>query len=250
MSQGYKKIAGVFLLVLAVFAGSCGPQVGKNSSPKSKTRIPQPTPIFYPEGAGPFPAILLLPPAVHEISADKTIAGNLAAQGYVVRVVDYGDRKFTGMFKDTARMDDFKRLASENLASLKAQPRVDPSRIGVMGYSLGGFFVTYLASKPDETGLRAGVIYYGTYDVPDHIKKLRVPILAFQGEEDQMSEFVRNAAAMKQVAMDWKKQFELVFYPQARHGFDRMIRSPYQRVVAENSWARMLGFMDAHLKRN
>lgn len=250
MPKTHRSILILFLLVAVVCAGSCSPQTQRNLSPKnSKGRIPQPTPIFYPQTQGPFPAILLLPQAVHEISGENDIARNLAAEGYVARAVDYGNRQFIGIFNDAARMNSFKQLVSESLASLRSQPGVDPNRIGVIGYSLGGFFVTYLASKSDDTGLKAGVIYYGTYDVPDLIKNLRVPILAFQGDADQMTDFIHNAAAMKQIAIDYQKQFDIVFYQRARHGFDRMPRDPYGKLVATNSWARMIAFMNEHLKR-
>lgn len=248
MPINHRNIAILFFLA-AVVCASCSPQSQRDLSQKNKKGgIPQPTPIFYPQTQGPFPAILLLPQAVHEISGENAIARNLAAEGYVARAVDYGDRKFLGIFNDAARMNSFKQLVSESLASLRSQPGVDPNRIGVIGYSLGGFFVTYLASKPGDTGLKAGVIYYGTYEVPDLIKNLRVPILVFQGDDDFL-EFVRHAAGMRLIAHDWKKQFEVVFYPHARHGFDRSPRSSYGKSIATDSWARMIAFMNEHVKR-
>jgi dienelactone hydrolase len=237
-----------FVLLVALFFGACSPQK-QEASKHSDKRVTQPTPFFYPQTKGPFPAILLLPTAAHDISGENAIARDLAAQGYVARSVSYGDMKFSGIFNDPVRMNRFKQLASESLASLKAQPEVDPNRIGVMGYSMGGWLVTYLASSSEKTGLKAAVIYYGTYNVPEQIKNLRVPILAFQGDEDQLPGFVQNAAAMKQIAMDYKKQFELVFYPRAGHGFDRRSDSPYQKIIAKNSWARMLAFLDEHVKQ-
>ncbi len=245
----YGKCLIPFLLIAVAPAGSCGrPHPGNTNPGNSKGRVSQPAPIFYPQTQGPSPAILLLPPAAHDISAENVIARDLAAQGYVAQVVDYGDRKFIGIFNDAARMNSFKQLVSESLRSLRSQAGVDPNRIGVIGYSLGGFFVTYLASRPDEDGLKAGVIYYGTYDVPDMIKNRRVPILAFQGDSDQMTVFIRNAAAMKRIAIDYKKPFDLVFYSHAGHGFDRIPRSPYGKSIAANSWARMIAFMDEHVK--
>ena len=246
----YRNTLFLFLLVVVVCAGSCRPQTQRDLSPNnSKERIPQPTPIFYPQTQGPFPAILLLPQAVHDISGENAIARNLAAEGYVARAVDYGDIKFIGIFNDAARMSSPKQLVSESLASLRSQPSVDPNRIGLVGYSLGGFFVTYLASKSNDTGLKAGVIYYGTYNAPDLGKNLRVPILAFQGDADQMTSFIHNAAAMKQIAIDYKKKLDIVLYQRARHGFDRMPKGPYGKMIATDSWTRMIAFMNEHVKR-
>jgi dienelactone hydrolase len=237
----------VMFLVL-LFGASCGPQQ-QRSRPKAELQtIPMPPPVCYPEGDGPFPAILVFPQAVHNIANEKFVAEKLATEGYVAQAVDYGNRKFIGMFNDPARMDDFKRLACESLAALKTRPRVDASRIGVIGHSLGGFFVTYLASKPDEIGIRAGVIYYGVYDVPAAIKNLRVPILAFQGDADQMPEFIRQA-----LAMNHHKQFELVFFTKAHHGFQYGPLSsragPYDQAAIKSSWIRMIAFLEKHVKQ-
>ena len=236
-------------LLTAVLSGSCGPRWQPQKPEHKEESPPQSIQIFYPETKGRFPAILLMPPAAHSISAETSIARKFAAEGYVAGIVDYGNVKFSGIFNDAAKMNSMKQLASQSLASLKAQPRVDPDRVGIIGYSFGGFFVTYLASKPDETGLRAGVIYYGTYDVPEAIKNLRIPILAFQGEADQMKEFVHNALAMKQVAMDHQKIFELVLYPRALHGFDRFPSDPYKQAIARNSWDNTITFLNRCLKK-
>lgn len=237
------------LVLLALFGASCNPP-RQDLSRKSDPNTPRlPPPIFYPQTAGPFPAILLLPPAVHDTTDENSIARELASKGYVARAVDYEDIKFAGLFDDTARLDRFKKFATEGLASLKAQPGVDPNRIGIIGYSMGGYLVTHLASRPDETGVQAGVIYYGTYDVPEDIKKLRVPILAFQGDADQLPGFVRQALAMKKVAQEHHKIFELVIYTRARHGFDRALRNPNDKAIARNAWDRMIAFMDLHVKQ-
>ena len=242
----------ILLLIIAVAGVSCGPPNQNSNSKSPKDTIPQLTPVFYPQTQGPFPAILVLPQAVRDITNEKFIGGKLAEEGYVAQVVPYVDRKFLGIFNDTARLDSFKKLVSENLASLRARPRVDSDRIGVIGHSLGGYFVTYLASRSDDVGFRAGVIYYGVYDVPEQIKNLKVPILAFQGDAD-FPEFIRHALDMELIARDHKKQFELVFFTRAHHGFQYGPHSdwagPYDKAAIKNSWIRMITFLDEHVKR-
>lgn len=246
----YRIFITLFLLVTTVCAGACGPQGRRTSdSRNSKRRIPQPAPIFHPRTPGPSPAILLLPPARYEISDENAIARDLAAQGYVAQVVDYGDLQPARLFRDAVGMDNLKRLVSESLAALRSQSGVDPNRIGVIGYSFGGFFATWLASRPESAGVKAGVIYYGIYKVPDLIKDLRTPVLVFQGETDAMREFVSNALEMKLIAIDHKKHFDLVFYPNARHGFDRRPRSRHGGAIAADSWARTIAFMNEHVKQ-
>jgi dienelactone hydrolase len=110
MIISYRNILFSSLLIAVVFTGSCGPQSQKKSSPESKTGgIRSPTPIFYPQTKGPYPAILLLPQAVHNISSENANAENLAAEGYVARAADYGDVKFIGIFNDAARMNILKQ---------------------------------------------------------------------------------------------------------------------------------------------
>jgi carboxymethylenebutenolidase len=247
MLTSHRNIAIMFFLT-AVLCISCNSQGQRDLNQKNrKSEIPQPTPIFYPQTRGPSPAILLLPQAVHNISGENAIARDLASEGYVARAVGYGNIKFDGIFNDAVRMNSLRQLVSESLASLRSQPGVDPDKIGIIGYSLGGFFATQLASNPDAAGLRAAVVYYGIYNVPDHIKNLRVPVLVFQGNDD-FPELVRHAADMKLMAHDWKKQFEVVFYPNARHGFDRLPRSAYGKSIATDSWTRMIAFMNEHVK--
>lgn len=246
----YRIFAVLGLLIASICALSCAPQSSTTSDSKNgQRRIPQPTPIFYPRTRGPSPAILLLPSARYQISNENAVARDLAAQGYVAQVVDYGDLQPAKLFRDAVGMDSLKKLVSESLASLRSQSGVDPDRIGVVGYSFGGFFATWLASRPENTGVKAGVIYYGIYGVPDLIRDLRAPVMVFQGEADTMREFVINAIEMRLIAIDHKKRFDLVLYPNAGHSFDRRPHDRYAKTIAADSWEKMIAFMDEHVKR-
>jgi len=101
----YRKWFALFLMAAVVCAGACGTQNRRDPKLRNnEKKIPHQAPIFYPQTKGPFPAILLLPSAVHQISGESAIAEKFAAQGYVARAVDYGDTQFTGIFNDTTRM--------------------------------------------------------------------------------------------------------------------------------------------------
>lgn len=235
------------LCLAAALACSCGPQTSKPSK-NSHKEILQPTPVFYPHAPGPYPAILVMPLGGSDMSGENNIARDLSTHGYVAKALGLEGWRASNIFKDAAVKNRYKQIALDDLKYLKSQPGVDPDRLGVIGYSLGGFLVTCLASSPDAAGLKAGVVYYGIYDVPDQIKNLQVPVLVFQGDDD-FPEFVQHAAAMRQVAHDYKRAFEVVFYPRTRHGFDRRPNNPYAKAVAQNSWDRMIYFLNRNLKR-
>lgn len=249
-SQKIKDDGVVFLLVFVFIAGwACRThQPGSDSNPSSVQMITRP--IFYPEEKGPSPAVLVLPPAGSQISAHADdVARKLAREGYVARAVSYGVRTSGKVLSDSNSVNRLMRLVSDNLTSLKMQPGVDPKRIGIIAYSLGGFFATHLAANIEENGLRAVVIYYGLYPLPELTKILRVPVLAFQGNADSYREFVEQALAMQRIAQENHRQFDLVIYRDAGHGFDYDSSPAFNGPAAVDAWEKTIAFLNQNMKR-
>ncbi len=103
---------------------------------------------FKPAGAGPFPALVLLPDCGGIIG--KTMRRRVEdaiAQGYVVMVVD-SMRGHANNCVLPLRVPMERRIkdAYDALAHLRTLPQVDPQRIAVAGYSQGGTIALLLAS--------------------------------------------------------------------------------------------------------
>lgn len=198
----HRKSGTLVLLVVCLILGdACG---GSGPNNTLSTR-----PILYPEAKGFCPAVLVLPMAGLPVSTHgENVARRLAREGYAAQAISYGEKTSGSVLNDPSRLDRLKRLVSESLRNLQLQPGVDPKRLGMVSYSLGGAFATFLASGTEENGLRAVIIYYGVYQMPELMKTLRVPILAFQGDADSYRTFVDNACAMQRIAQQNQRQFD------------------------------------------
>src|SRR5207237_5011317 len=135
------------LAACAVAATLCGCAAPEPAT-GAKTSIP--ISMMKPDGAGPFPAVVLL----HDCSglgprsshAPARWAAEFVKQGYVVAIPDsFTTRGFpNGVCTDPSPTRNlvapFQRVADANeaLAYLRALPYVDGTRVGLMGGSHGG----------------------------------------------------------------------------------------------------------------
>lgn len=141
------------------------------------------------------------------------------------------------------------------IACLRERADVDPSRVGVVGFSLGGYFATILAARDDVS---AAVAWYSAYRgspasvIPaqqswtDVAAAVRRPLLLLHGDGDQevRVEVARRAAAeLERLG----KRSELVVYPGVGHGYDRQGAPPYvyDAAATADSWSRTLAFLRA-----
>jgi dipeptidyl-peptidase-4 len=171
----------------------------------------------------------------------------LAQQGYVVFSLDNRGtprrgRDFGGALygvQGTVEVDDQLR----GVAWLKQQPWVDPARIGVQGWSNGGYMTLMLLAKASDTyacGVAgAPVTDWGLYDthyterymnlpgnnakgyeearVLSHIDGLRSRLLLIHGMADDNVLFT-NATVLMSALQKRGQPFELMTYPGAKHG--------------------------------
>lgn len=108
--------------------------------------------VFVPEGAGPFPAVLLLHGGgwYKGDRADMhSIAQRLAAAGFVAVAISY---RFAPAYQFPAQLYDAKE-AVRWLRRKAAEFNTDPERIAALGYSAGAHLAMLLAVTDTDDGL-------------------------------------------------------------------------------------------------
>jgi len=178
--------------------------------------------VLMPEGPGPFPAVLMLHGCGGLGSRDRMWAERLRAWGIVtLRLNSLAPRGLTsvcggGSLQPNDRVPD----VIEALAVLRARPGVDPSRIGMMGWSHGASTVlaTLAALPADTPPVRGAIAFYpGCRQATSW--KAHVPLLMLLGGADEWAPagYCQGLANRQERA---GFSVEAITYAGARHGFD------------------------------
>jgi dienelactone hydrolase len=188
--------------------------------PATSTTPAIPAYVVKPDGAGPFPAVVILHGCEGFSGFTAVAADRLAFTGYVVAALDTltpnGIPPCTN--KDATRVTSDDARAA--LSWLRTQPYVAPDRLGVMGFSMGASAALNLVDPPGRVasppppGLRAVVAFYP--DCAGYDGNVTVPVAIFIGALDQITP---AAACAKFAAAGGGKAVELNTYPGATHGF-------------------------------
>ena len=212
-----------------------------------------------PQGAGPFPTVIVIEEifGIHEYIKDT--CRRLAKLGYCAVTVELyarlGDlskmtdagaivRDVISKAPDATVMSDL-----DSLAAWAMQNGGDPNRLGVTGFCRGGRTVWFYDAHNPR--LKAAVAWYGPIlgtpsaiqptNVIDIASDLRCPLLGLYGAKDPgiMPSDVQRAAAEARAA---GATVEIVEYPDAGHGFHADYRPTYVRDAAVDGWDRMLAW--------
>src|SRR5215831_1054868 len=201
--------------------------------------------IYYHRSDTPAPAVLLLPTAMGLTTHEHVMAARLAREGFTTLALGYLGvaRRTTGaVVKDEQMRRHLEQVVLLGWRKLLADPMADCTRAAVIGFSLGGYFATYIATADPEYSPKAGVIYYGVYaGAEGHRAPLRTPLLVLQGETDD-AEFVNNAKALKE---RHSELCEVMFYSDTGHQFDLFESNG---AATKDAWKQTVRFLKEHLK--
>jgi dienelactone hydrolase len=217
-----------------------------------------PVEILKPEGAGPFPAVVML----HDCSglgprssgSPRRWARRFVEWGYVVAIPDSFSTRghptgvCTTSSPDRVTVGPIRRVADayETLRHVRSLPYVDGARIGVMGGSHGGATtLATVAETPQDSpamtqakreGFRAGVALYPGCGIGrprfDTQYKAAAPLLILAGELDDWTP-AQPCQRLAEVAAKDGAPVRIKVYPGAHHSFDN--NSPVRYVEARNN---------------
>ncbi|QLC23914.1 dienelactone hydrolase family protein [Parasphingopyxis algicola] len=216
---------------------------------------------------GGVPTVILLPAIAGVNDYISRTAERLAAQGYGVAVLDYYQRE--GQAPDVSSPEKIGaavnalpdprvlRDISSLVKALHDHPDCDGSRIGALGFCIGGMYA-FLAGT-EQSGLACAVDYYGAIKYAevsankpvspiDRVPDLAVPLLCHFGDYDRLisAKDREEFAAAMQAA---QRQYEMFVYHGAPHAFDEDFRLQVFRPAASaDAWRRSVAFFDFHLR--
>ncbi len=223
--------------------------------------------LAKPDGAGPFPAVIVLHgcAGMHDTTKQKLV-DELVAWGYVILLVDsYATRRIDHACTSSALAMFFRRRpdAYGALVFLAGQTFVDPRRVAAVGFSAGAWVTLFVAESnalelfdpPSNLRFRAAA----AFNPPCRAAAARpgIPTLIFIGALDDWT----PAADCSNKIASWGNDgppVELVVYPGAYHGFYYPHLQPgtilfghwveYNAAAADNADHRLHQFLDRHLK--
>ncbi len=184
----------------------------------------------------------------------KKVVDRFAADGFVALAPDlFGgrvahDSDEAGELLQTLPVEQATKDLSGATDFLLAQDSVTSSKLGVVGYCMGGAFALLLAAQEGDK-IGAAVPYYGVGPgTPDSYAGITAPVQGHYGKQDQMMPADDAHATEEQIRSEAGVDVEF-FYYDAGHAFmnpdDKM--GTHKADLAELAWSRTVDFLRANL---
>lgn len=216
--------------------------------------------VSLPDGAGPFPALVVMQ---HQGGVDdfiQEITRRLASAGYLAAAPDLYHRDGPDCKDDfvtrRSRLSDRRIVNDLNAAVgyLQSHSAADNKRIGIIGFCMGGRIVYLAAAAIPE--FKAAVAYYpgNTFrawgrDLPSPFERSAAIHCPLQGHfgADDANPSPQDVRKLDAELAKFNKPHEFYSYANAGHAFMDSTKESYRRDADEASWPRTLEFLSRHL---
>lgn len=206
-----------------------------------------------PTAPGKHPAIIVIQEWWGVTDWIKQDVARFASQGYVALAVDLYRGKATS---DPGEAHELMRGLPEDRAMgdmkagfdwLAARPDVDPQRIGIVGWCMGGGYA--LAFAVAEPRLRAAVVNYGKLVTdPAKVDAIHAALLGnFAGLDRGIDP--KDVQAFADTLRKDHKDADIKVYDGAKHAFmNPNSKESYDAAAATDAWARIDAFFGQKLE--
>ncbi len=209
--------------------------------------------LSAPSGGEIYPGVLVLHDVYGLTEHVKDVTRRLAKVGYVALAPDLLSR-----VGGTDKQGDFNKIAASlgamgmmsylqdmnsSVSYLGAQPLAAKSRMGALGFGLGGNLAwALLSTNPD---LKALVSVYGGIPPLFALRSIRGAVLAVFAEQDRQdpTDMTDLDQAMKNSGLPWTSKTE----PKANRGFFDDSRDRYVADAAKDTWKTTLDWFGKYL---
>jgi carboxymethylenebutenolidase len=182
----------------------------------------------------------------------KDVCDRFAREGYVALAPDLYHGESTkspdeaGKLMMALRIDEAEKDFRGAIQYLLNHEATTGTKVGVIGFCMGGALSLYAASKNPQVG--ACVVFYGIHpNVKPDLPSLQAPVFGIYAERDQNvpPESVRE---LERQLKELGKSVEMHIYPDTDHAFFNDQRPDvYNPKAAEDAWRRVIQFFAKHL---
>lgn len=186
--------------------------------------------LSKPKGDGPFPAVVLMHGCAGIRSHhDGTWASDLTRWGYVNLQVDsLGPRGLSSICEATDRAVDQTSDAFGAIRYVRGLSYVDPDRVAIMGWSMGGMAALNAVAKTGTAPLMKERFQIAVALYPicgNFLGDFYAPVFVLIGDKDDWT-LATSCVRMKSRSPPGAQPIELKVYPGVYHSFDA--RAPDQ----------------------
>ena len=210
------------------------------------------TPGYLARPEAPGPGVIVIQEWWGLVPHIEQVADRFAAEGFVALAPDlyHGEKASSpdqaGKLMMALKIDDAAKDLDGAIDRLQQEPAVTGTKVGTVGFCMGGALSLFAASKNAEVG--ACVVFYGGHPaVKPDLPALQAPVLGIYAGKDT---FVSPDVVKKldEELTGLGKRHEFHTYPGADHAFFNDARPEvYDPAAAADAWSRTLAFLRREL---
>lgn len=200
--------------------------------------------LVKPDGAGPFPSVLVvhenrgLNPYIEDVARRLAVEGFLALAPDALSVVGgYPGNDEEGKLMQ-AKLDREKIYTDMyNSALYLKNHELSNKKLGVTGFCFGGAVSNHLAVRMGGQ-LQAAVPFYGTAPDLEQVDQIKAKLLIHYAQNDpRVNETMKP---YKEALEKNKVSFEMQIYEGTQHGFHNYSTPRYDEKAAKLAWSRTI----------